>query len=150
VTAQLRRLDTRIAVVAVRTAQLRQLGSPGRSDARPPPARYDGPADLLGELGVRGDIAFLATALLAALEVPILVQHMEIEEMRPGASSGPGTTWYAAWSPDSQRAASTVTGTPFSAAFPDRSSRVGSVRSLIDTPATLLALRILVPSTWCP
>ena len=38
---------------------------------------------LLGELGVRGDIAFLATALLAPLEVPILVQHLEIEEMRP-------------------------------------------------------------------
>jgi AcrR family transcriptional regulator len=36
---------------------------------------------LLGELGVRGDIAFLATALLAPLEVPILEQQVEIEEM---------------------------------------------------------------------
>jgi AcrR family transcriptional regulator len=37
---------------------------------------------LLGELGVRGDIRFLATALLAPLEVPILEQQVEIEEMR--------------------------------------------------------------------
>lgn len=37
---------------------------------------------LLGELGVRGDIAFLATALLAPLEVPILEQQVEIEEMQ--------------------------------------------------------------------
>jgi AcrR family transcriptional regulator len=36
---------------------------------------------LLGELGVRGDIAFLATALLAPLEVPILEQQVEIEQM---------------------------------------------------------------------
>ena len=36
---------------------------------------------LLGELGVRGDIAFLATALLAPLEVPILEQQIEIEAM---------------------------------------------------------------------
>ncbi len=36
---------------------------------------------LLGELGVRGDIAFLATALLAPLEVPILEQQVEIEAM---------------------------------------------------------------------
>ncbi|HEX4471737.1 MAG TPA: TetR/AcrR family transcriptional regulator [Nocardioides sp.] len=36
---------------------------------------------LLGELGVRGDIAFLATALLAPLEVPILEQQVEIESM---------------------------------------------------------------------
>jgi AcrR family transcriptional regulator len=36
---------------------------------------------LLGELGVRGDIAFLATALLAPLEVPILEQQVEIEEV---------------------------------------------------------------------
>jgi AcrR family transcriptional regulator len=38
---------------------------------------------LLGELRVRGDIAFLATALLAPLEVAILEQQVEIEEMRP-------------------------------------------------------------------
>ena len=31
----------------------------------------------------------------------------------------------------------TVTGTPFSAAFPLTSSRSGSVRSLIETPATV-------------
>ena len=37
--------------------------------------------DLLGELGVHGDLAFLATALLAPLEAPILEQHMEVEEM---------------------------------------------------------------------
>jgi AcrR family transcriptional regulator len=37
---------------------------------------------LLGELGVSGDVAFLATALLAPLEVPILEQQVEIEEMR--------------------------------------------------------------------
>ena len=36
---------------------------------------------LLGELEVRGDIAFLATALLAPLEVPILEQQVEIEDM---------------------------------------------------------------------
>ncbi|MGC4109036.1 MAG: helix-turn-helix domain-containing protein [Nocardioides sp.] len=36
---------------------------------------------LLGELQVRGDIAFLATALLAPLEVPILEQQVEIEAM---------------------------------------------------------------------
>jgi AcrR family transcriptional regulator len=36
---------------------------------------------LLGELGVRGDIAFLATALLAPLEVPILEQQVEIEQL---------------------------------------------------------------------
>ena len=34
---------------------------------------------LLGELGVRGDIALLATALLAPLEVPILDQQVRIE-----------------------------------------------------------------------
>lgn len=37
---------------------------------------------LLGELGCHGDIAFLATALLAPLEVPILEQQVEIEEMQ--------------------------------------------------------------------
>ncbi len=37
---------------------------------------------LLGELGVRGDLAFLATALLAPLEVPILEQQVEIEAMQ--------------------------------------------------------------------
>ncbi|MCZ4498314.1 MAG: regulatory protein TetR [Marmoricola sp.] len=36
---------------------------------------------LLGELGVRGDIALLATALLAPLEVPILRQQVHIEHM---------------------------------------------------------------------
>lgn len=36
---------------------------------------------LLGELGVGGDVACLATALLAPLEVPILVQQVEIEQM---------------------------------------------------------------------
>jgi len=36
---------------------------------------------LLGELGVRGDIPFLATALLAPLEAPILEQQVEIDEM---------------------------------------------------------------------
>ncbi len=36
---------------------------------------------LLGELGVHGDIAFLATALLAPLEVPILEQQVELEDM---------------------------------------------------------------------
>jgi AcrR family transcriptional regulator len=36
---------------------------------------------LLGELGVRGDIALLATALLAPLEVPILRQQVDIEQM---------------------------------------------------------------------
>ena len=40
----------------------------------------------------------------------------------------------------------TVTGTPFSAAFPLTSSRSGSVRSLIETPATVEALRIRVPA----
>ncbi|MGO4258362.1 TetR/AcrR family transcriptional regulator [Marmoricola sp. RAF53] len=36
---------------------------------------------LLGELGVSGDIALLATALLAPLEVPILLQQVQIEHM---------------------------------------------------------------------
>jgi AcrR family transcriptional regulator len=36
---------------------------------------------LLGELGVRGDIALLATALLAPLELPILQQQTQIEGM---------------------------------------------------------------------
>jgi AcrR family transcriptional regulator len=36
---------------------------------------------LLTELGVHGDIPFLATALLAPLEVPILEQQVEIEAM---------------------------------------------------------------------
>ncbi len=36
---------------------------------------------LLGEIGVRGDIALLATALLAPLEVPILLQQTTIEHM---------------------------------------------------------------------
>jgi AcrR family transcriptional regulator len=45
---------------------------------------------LLRELGVRGDIPFLATALLAPLEVPILEQQVEIE----GASiEGLMTSW---------------------------------------------------------
>lgn len=36
---------------------------------------------LLGQLAVRGDIALLATALLAPLEVPILRQQVDIERM---------------------------------------------------------------------
>lgn len=36
---------------------------------------------LLGELDVHGDLTFLATALLAPLEVPILEQQVEVEEM---------------------------------------------------------------------
>lgn len=36
---------------------------------------------LLGELGVTGDVTFLATALLAPLEVPILEQQVENEDM---------------------------------------------------------------------
>lgn len=36
---------------------------------------------LLGELGVSGDIAILATALLAPLEVPILQQQIEREQI---------------------------------------------------------------------
>lgn len=38
---------------------------------------------LLGELGCPGDIAWLATALLSPLEVPILVQQVEVEGMTP-------------------------------------------------------------------
>ena len=34
---------------------------------------------LLRELGVRGDVPILATALIAPLEVPILVQQVETE-----------------------------------------------------------------------
>ena len=34
---------------------------------------------LLGELGVRGDVPILATALIAPLEVPIVVQQVEID-----------------------------------------------------------------------
>lgn len=36
---------------------------------------------LLGEIGVHGDIALLATALLAPLEIPILRQQIDIERM---------------------------------------------------------------------
>ncbi|MFL6158738.1 MAG: TetR/AcrR family transcriptional regulator [Marmoricola sp.] len=36
---------------------------------------------LLGELGVGGDVALLATALLAPLEVPILRQQVDVEHM---------------------------------------------------------------------
>lgn len=36
---------------------------------------------LLGEIGVRGDIALLATALLAPLEVPILRQQVTVEQI---------------------------------------------------------------------
>jgi AcrR family transcriptional regulator len=36
---------------------------------------------LLGELGVRGDIGFLATALLAPLEMVVLVQQTRIDEI---------------------------------------------------------------------
>lgn len=36
---------------------------------------------LLGEIGIHGDIALLATALLAPLEVPILLQQVDIEGM---------------------------------------------------------------------
>ena len=36
---------------------------------------------LLGELGVRGDIAFLAVALLAPLELPIIDQQIRIEQI---------------------------------------------------------------------
>ena len=52
---------------------------------------------------------------------------------RPGLTPGGQTGW-------------TVTGTPFNAAFPLTSSRSGSVRSLIETPATVEALRIRVPA----
>ncbi|HEX4686311.1 MAG TPA: helix-turn-helix domain-containing protein [Nocardioides sp.] len=37
---------------------------------------------LLTELGVRGDLPFFATALLAPLEVPVLEQQVEIEDMQ--------------------------------------------------------------------
>lgn len=36
---------------------------------------------LLGELGVRGDLGYLATALLAPLEIPILEQQLGIEQL---------------------------------------------------------------------
>lgn len=36
---------------------------------------------LLGELGLQGDVAFLATALLAPLEVSVLEQQVAIEDM---------------------------------------------------------------------
>jgi AcrR family transcriptional regulator len=45
---------------------------------------------LLRELGVQGDIAFLATALLAPLEVPILEQQVEIEGV---SIEGLTTSW---------------------------------------------------------
>ena len=45
---------------------------------------------LLRELGVQGDIAFLATALLAPLEVPILEQQVEIEGI---SIEGLTTSW---------------------------------------------------------
>jgi hypothetical protein len=36
---------------------------------------------LLGELGVGGDLGYLATAILAPLELPILEQQLQIERM---------------------------------------------------------------------
>lgn len=36
---------------------------------------------LLGQLGVRGDLAYLATALMAPLEIPILEQQLHHEQM---------------------------------------------------------------------
>jgi AcrR family transcriptional regulator len=45
---------------------------------------------LLRELGVQGDIPFLATALLAPLEVPILEQQVEIEGV---SIEGLTTSW---------------------------------------------------------
>ncbi|CAN5414219.1 TetR/AcrR family transcriptional regulator [soil metagenome] len=36
---------------------------------------------LLGELGVRGDLGYLATALLAPLEIPILEQQVRLEHV---------------------------------------------------------------------
>ena len=36
---------------------------------------------LLGELGVHGDLGYLATAILAPLELPILEQQIQIERM---------------------------------------------------------------------
>ncbi len=36
---------------------------------------------LLGELGVHGDLGYLATAILAPLELPILEQQLQIEHM---------------------------------------------------------------------
>ena len=51
---------------------------------------------------------------------------------------------------DLDHAGATVTGTPLRAALPERSSRSGSVRSLIDTPGTLLARASRTPSAWCP
>ena len=59
------------------------------------------------------------------------------------------TSWPAA-RPVRLSNASTRTGTPLNAALPDTSRRSGSVRSLIETPATFEALRIRVPSTWWP
>lgn len=38
---------------------------------------------LLGELGVHGNVAFLATALLAPLEVPIIEQQIDVEGVDP-------------------------------------------------------------------
>lgn len=38
---------------------------------------------LLGELGVRGDVAMLAVALLAPLELPILDQQVRLEQIDP-------------------------------------------------------------------
>ena len=51
---------------------------------------------------------------------------------------------------DLDHAGATVTGTPLSAALPERSSRSGSVRSLMETPGTLVARRSRTPSTWWP
>ena len=51
---------------------------------------------LLGELGVRGDIALLAVALLAPLELPILDQQLRIERIPTSSACTPaGPTWPA-------------------------------------------------------
>ncbi len=54
---------------------------------------------LLAELGVHGDVAFLATALLSPLEPVVLEQ--QIQRRAPAGSSGSrpgGTTWCGGWS----------------------------------------------------
>ncbi len=77
--AGLRSLPARVHPASCRADPRRRPGRPARGRY----AAYSFAAMhvryLLGELGVGGDIALLATALLAPLEMPILQQQVRVE-----------------------------------------------------------------------
>ena len=85
--------------------------------------------------------------------LPQGVLHHDHERAPPGRRSTrrlPGAARRAGTGGVGPQTPATVTGTPLSAALPETSSRSGSVRSLIETPATVAACAIRVPPTWWP